>query len=232
MAKNSNYQDLLKLIAIISMIIDHLGLYFFPEIIELRVVGRYAMPIFGFFVGYNFKNSINFSILLYGSVLYLVSTIFIYHHFIQANILISLFLGQLYLFLFQEHFKVLTKGWLHFVMLVSFFPFTFYFIDYGSLIIGIIVIGYMVKVKSININVAAFVVAFASLLHTTMIFSSFGNIGLFLSFLVVTTVCLSIAHSHFETELPFNVKVISRHSMLIYFTHILIVQFVWRYYVY
>jgi len=232
MIKNSNYQDFLKLIAIVTMIIDHVGGYFFPEITELRVIGRYSMPIFGFFVGYNFKNSINFSILLYGSILYIISAVFIWHNFIQANILISLFLGQVYLFYFQNHFKTLTKGWLHFIMLVTFFPFTVYFFDYGSLIIGIIVMGYMVKIKSVNINIAACSVVFVSLFHTAVAFSNFNNIDFFLSFLVVIALWLSIAHSQFETEIPFNVKVISRHSMLIYFIHVLIAQFVWRYYVY
>ena len=77
MGKQTNYQDLLKLGAIVTMVVDHLGGYFFPEMMALRVVGRYAMPIFGFFVGYNFKNSVNFYILFYGVILYLVSTIFI-----------------------------------------------------------------------------------------------------------------------------------------------------------
>ena len=117
-------------------------------------------------------------------------------------------------------------------MLVTFFPFTVYFFDYGSLIIVIIVMGYMVKIKSVNINIAACSVAFVSLFHTAVAFSNFNNIDFFLSLLVAIALWLSIAHSQFETEIPFNVKVISRHSMLIYFTHILIVQFVWRYYVY
>jgi hypothetical protein len=51
MVKQSNYQDLLKLIAIFVMVVDHLGVYFFPDITTLRIIGRYAMPIFGFFVG-------------------------------------------------------------------------------------------------------------------------------------------------------------------------------------
>lgn len=75
MVKQSNYQDLLKLIAIFTMVVDHLGVYFFPDITTLRMIGRYAMPIFGFFVGYNFKNSINFHILLYGVGLYLTDFI-------------------------------------------------------------------------------------------------------------------------------------------------------------
>jgi hypothetical protein len=37
---------LLKLIAIITMIVDHMGVVFFPEILELRAVGRIAFPLY------------------------------------------------------------------------------------------------------------------------------------------------------------------------------------------
>lgn len=39
---------MLKLIAIVSMVIDHVGSSFFPEAIWMRAVGRLAMPIFAF----------------------------------------------------------------------------------------------------------------------------------------------------------------------------------------
>lgn len=38
----------LKMIAVIAMLIDHIGLIFFPDIIALRVIGRLALPIFAF----------------------------------------------------------------------------------------------------------------------------------------------------------------------------------------
>ena len=40
--------NLLKLIAIITMLIDHLGARVFPSIIELRIIGRLAFPIFAY----------------------------------------------------------------------------------------------------------------------------------------------------------------------------------------
>lgn len=40
----------LKLIAMVSMVIDHVGDIFFPEAIWMRVVGRIAMPLFAFCV--------------------------------------------------------------------------------------------------------------------------------------------------------------------------------------
>lgn len=35
------------------MIVDHLGYYLFPEVLELRLIGRVAFPIFLFLVGFN-----------------------------------------------------------------------------------------------------------------------------------------------------------------------------------
>ena len=37
---------LLKTVAMITMLIDHVGAIFFPGLIELRVIGRIAFPIF------------------------------------------------------------------------------------------------------------------------------------------------------------------------------------------
>ena len=40
--------DTLKLVAILSMLTDHIGLFFFPQIEIFRVVGRIAFPLFAF----------------------------------------------------------------------------------------------------------------------------------------------------------------------------------------
>ena len=41
----------LKIIACISMLIDHIGYVLFPEIALFRIIGRIAMPLFAFFIG-------------------------------------------------------------------------------------------------------------------------------------------------------------------------------------
>ena len=38
----------LKLIAAISMFLDHFGLFFFPTTLWFRVLGRFAMPLYAF----------------------------------------------------------------------------------------------------------------------------------------------------------------------------------------
>lgn len=41
----------LKIIACISMLVDHIGYVLFPEVALLRLIGRIAMPVFAFFIG-------------------------------------------------------------------------------------------------------------------------------------------------------------------------------------
>ncbi len=44
----------LKLIAIITMTIDHVGFLFFPESLTLRIIGRISFPIFAFLIAEGF----------------------------------------------------------------------------------------------------------------------------------------------------------------------------------
>ncbi|HPF88841.1 MAG TPA: TraX family protein, partial [Candidatus Limiplasma sp.] len=38
--------SLLKIIALVCMIFDHVGVAYFPGVIELRIIGRMAMPLY------------------------------------------------------------------------------------------------------------------------------------------------------------------------------------------
>ncbi len=44
--------DLVKTFAVITMIVDHLGFYFFPENLWFRAVGRASFPVWFFLIGY------------------------------------------------------------------------------------------------------------------------------------------------------------------------------------
>lgn len=43
-------RNALKIIACLTMLIDHIGFLFFPDLIWLRYIGRLSMPLFAFFI--------------------------------------------------------------------------------------------------------------------------------------------------------------------------------------
>lgn len=53
--------DMLKLIAMLTMLVDHIGLLFFPEIMAFRIVGRIAMPLFAYGIAQGYQNHCRFT---------------------------------------------------------------------------------------------------------------------------------------------------------------------------
>jgi hypothetical protein len=51
----ANSHDWFKAIAIILMVIDHIGVYFFPDEYWWRFVGRFSFPLFFFLIGYTYN---------------------------------------------------------------------------------------------------------------------------------------------------------------------------------
>ncbi len=97
----------LKMIAIVAMLIDHVGAVIFPQYIELRIIGRLAFPIFAYTLVEGFIHThdvfkymkrlgilallseIPFDLAFFGTVL----------EFSHQNVFFTLFLGILMLYL-------------------------------------------------------------------------------------------------------------------------------------
>jgi hypothetical protein len=230
MTRASNYQDILKIIALMCMIIDHIGLYFFPETWILRAVGRYAFPIFCFFAGFNFRNSLRFKTLIYGIALYLFTAGVIFKQVMEANILISIFVGYVYLVIFQSRLNNFWNAYTHFLVLACLWQLTCPFLEYGTLTVAIMVLGYSVKNNLISLPIAAFTAAYSSFLYTLIIyFDDFKTPEFIVTAIVTAAVYFSLTCKKFHRVNNLRLTIISNNLLSIYCLHLVIIMVVWRY---
>lgn len=84
-----NSYDIIKLIALFTMIIDHLGTYFWQDADWLRAIGRMAFPLFLFLVGYscNWKIKNDFII---SAILIICFSVITHHRVLPFNILVTI----------------------------------------------------------------------------------------------------------------------------------------------
>lgn len=233
MRRTSNYQDILKTLAIITMIIDHIGAYLFPDQLILRSIGRYAFPIFCFFAGFNFKGNLNYKILIYGILFYIFEITVIFWQIIEANILISIFLGQVYLKLFEKHFTNFWKSYTHIIILACLWPITHMFIEYGTLSIALMVLGKLVRQDQQKIYLPAFVVSYLSLIHMVALYYPFFNMWQMLTAaLVMLGLFFSLTLKNYFKANNLKLVLISKNSMNIYCFHLAIILLIWRYYIF
>lgn len=105
--------DMLKLIAVLTMTIDHVGMLLFPSQMMFRYIGRLAFPIYGYCAACGIvytKNIQNylfrlFAIAVFSQPIYFLVT----HHGFSLNPLFTIFYGVLTIY-FWEQKKPLLKS--------------------------------------------------------------------------------------------------------------------------
>lgn len=140
----SRETDLLKLIAIFAMFIDHLGAALFPGVVEMRIIGRIAFPIFCYTlaagccytrsmggyalrlliaalisqpfyaVGLNHYNSAMYALTFENPLLDAVK--WYLYSFKTCNIMVTLLLGQLLIWTLKEKNYVLSALMCFFIL--------------------------------------------------------------------------------------------------------------------
>lgn len=216
--QNSNYQDLLKTIAIIAVIIDHLGLYFFPKYQILRAIGRFAMPIFCFFVGYNYKGPRHILAIL-GAILTFM--LWFYFNILSLNMLLVMYIGQWCLY-FMDKCDRNTKSniWLATIVLIALIPITSDYLEYGSLALAFILVGRSYKLKLGSIQLMG-VVTIAAILYTLQ--PDYFHFSTMNQIIVASLMLLEgyLMHSmNHLSPIGMNLRMISRNSLYIYFADV------------
>lgn len=127
--KEKKRTDMLKLIAILTMFIDHMGHVLFPHLIILRVIGRIAFPIFALHIVIGYINTSNLkNYILRLAAFALISQIPFSFFGRGLNIFFTLLLGLLAIYLFESN----RRGLL-FILFLAIPLFTYYitYFDYG-----------------------------------------------------------------------------------------------------
>ena len=116
--KENNYKigilsgNVLKIIASVCMLIDHIGMIFFPTQAIFRKIGRIAFPVFAYFiaVGCNYtKNKIKhfFTIFILGALFQLV--FYIVENSLYLNVFLTFSVSILLIYLLQEFKRAVVK---------------------------------------------------------------------------------------------------------------------------
>ncbi|HHW67627.1 MAG: hypothetical protein PWP07_461 [Epulopiscium sp.] len=109
--------NFLKIIAIITMLIDHIGYVFFPDRIELRIIGRISFPLFAYCiaVGFLYTSNIKKYILRLAAFSILSQPFYVLAFdlpWYELNIFPTLLMGLLILYFLKE------KKWIAAILLM------------------------------------------------------------------------------------------------------------------
>lgn len=137
--------DLLKTLAVILMIVDHVGYYFFPDLLWFRVLGRLCVPMWFFLVGYAGSRSLDKTLWIGGSLL-VMGSILSGQAVIPPNILFTILLVRIVLdpfmgFVLKGRFRFWT---VHIILLALIFP-SYFILEYGVHGLILAAMGYFVR---------------------------------------------------------------------------------------
>lgn len=117
--------NVIKILAIVFMVIDHIGAVLFPDIILFRIIGRLAFPLFAFLLVQGFQHTSNIKHYLIRLSVFVVISEFVYdivfHDHIAilngSSVFVTLLIGLL-LLVFVDMYEQKKIKKLRFVLLV------------------------------------------------------------------------------------------------------------------
>ena len=137
--------DFFKALAIVLMIIDHIGVYFYPEESWFRVFGRMCVPLWFFLIGYARSRDMGKSLWIGGGIL-IAANMLAGLYVLPLNILFSMLICRFLLDNVMRYALVNLNSLaaVSLMMTVLILP-TSFFWEYGTQGILIAMFGYMVR---------------------------------------------------------------------------------------
>ncbi len=103
--------NMLKIIAAIAMLFDHIGVIFFPSVLVFRMIGRLALPIFAFMISEGAKytrNKKRHFLMMFGLAVICQIVYFIFDNgSLYMSILVTFSISTLLIYILQGFKKVL-----------------------------------------------------------------------------------------------------------------------------
>lgn len=142
LARPLNSWDVVKIIGMLLMFIDHSGAYFLTNMEWMRAVGRGSAPIFLFLAGYAASYKFSRELLVLGLLMSL-SNVIMGEYTSPLNILFSIMLCRAVFDWLEKHKKRIEKPFEWFVCCVIFVFITSFLFQYGTLALMFAIGGYM-----------------------------------------------------------------------------------------
>lgn len=187
----------IKILACIFMFIDHLGMFFYPNIIALRIIGRLAMPLFAFFIAEGAHYTKNKTAYLSGILmlgLIIASTVYAFTKEINLNILISFSFSLILIYIFD---KFREKIYLHKKSAILLF---ILFIIYLT---GLLI---FLRYYYIEYQLFAILIPFGLSLTNSKFKKNCDNIIKFIVFILFYTICMFISSFIYQINTPLHIQ--------------------------
>lgn len=219
-----NSHDLLKFVAVILMVIDHVGLYFFPDELMFRAVGRTCVPIWFFFIGRFSPSKFDYFIVIYALAIEAANAFA--GNSGNLDILFTIFITRLLLNL-NEKSPIHRQGYLLPIALcIVFYPLSAPLFSYGSFGFMLAYIGYLQRIEAsrqVQLNYAMVAILTFSLIQFWSF--GFGMLEMLVSasltaFLVFKLLSFELRKVSVKFEFP--IKLISRYSLEVYALHLIL----------
>ncbi len=136
--------DLLKLVAVALMSIDHIGAYLYPDALWLRVIGRASFPLFFFLAGYAPASRWRWDIIWVALAVELVAVL-TYHPLFPLNALFGFIIARLVVLRYHE--VIVREPLMCWLLCLVFLTPTVLLWEYGTQACLFAIYGYLVRVQ-------------------------------------------------------------------------------------
>lgn len=234
-----NSYDLLKVIAIITMIIDHIGLFFYQDISLLRVIGRVSYPLFAFCIGYNQKYKLDNTLVMLAVILCLTHIIIwpslggmVKKSILNSSILPSIIITRI-LLNYTSHLIKPNTMYLWAFVLWFFASMSSSFLQYGTAGIILTICGYLSaslkNSKEYRIFLYINLILYLGFEYALFRINLFGLSILIFEFFILARALKDFSIKPIAISKTFEKTLLltSRYALIIYFIHLQIFKMIY-----